>query len=283
MTRAAALLLALLLAAPASAATAYTLAVSTRGPVSPSLVTSSPAGISCPPTCSHAFSSGTVVELAATTASTAVFAGWGGARGCGTNLRACRLTMNAAAVVSAAFNPVLDVRLAGNGLGVVTSSGGLVDCGGRNGCARGAAARYSFPAGAQVVLTAAPASSSTFVGWTGSGSCATASTCTFTVSGYTVIVATFSSTGPFTIKVNVRGGGSVSSSPDGIRCGGTCAAEFSSGTVVSLSTRAAPGYYFAGWGNGGCSGLAPCVVVSSSAQQALGGAESPSAYFYPLP
>lgn len=279
-----ALLLALI-AAPA-AATTYTLTVSTVGPTSPSSVAISSGGptYTCPGTCAVVFATGTIVNLTETSASTAVFAGWTYANGCATNKRTCRVVMNADANVSATFNPLLALSLHGNGLGVVTSSGGLVNCSWLNGCARGATQTYSFKAGSTIVLTETEGSSSTFTGWTGDGGCGTASTCTFTLSGYKVIVATFSSTGPFTIAVNVRGHGSVRSSPSGINCGNgnaACAVEFSSGTSIALSTHAAAGYRFTGWANGGCNGLTPCVVVSSSVQQGLFGAESPSAFFYP--
>jgi phospholipase C len=64
-------------------------------------VTSSPAGISCAPTCAASFSSGTAVKLTATPGKGAFFAGWSGAcNGTGT----CTLTMNANKSVTATFN-----------------------------------------------------------------------------------------------------------------------------------------------------------------------------------
>ena len=64
-------------------------------------VTSSPVGISCAPTCSASFSSGTTVKLTATAAAGAFFAGWSGA--CqGTGI--CSLTVNANKSVTATFN-----------------------------------------------------------------------------------------------------------------------------------------------------------------------------------
>src|SRR5580658_8086769 len=55
-------------------------------------VTSSPAGISCPTTCSADFPSGTVVTLTETPDSTSTFGGWydacGGTAGCSVNLKA---------------------------------------------------------------------------------------------------------------------------------------------------------------------------------------------------
>jgi hypothetical protein len=65
-------------------------------------VTSSPAGISCQPTCSASFASGQVVALTATPADGSTFAGWSGAGCSGTG--ACSVTVNAATAVTATFN-----------------------------------------------------------------------------------------------------------------------------------------------------------------------------------
>jgi hypothetical protein len=63
-------------------------------------VSSTPAGISCGLTCTHAFDSGTKVMLVAAAASGSVFKGWGGAcAGTGS----CEVTMSAAQSVSVTF------------------------------------------------------------------------------------------------------------------------------------------------------------------------------------
>jgi phospholipase C len=87
------------LSAPAKALT-YTVTVSLAG-TSTGTVTSSPAGISCKPTCSASFASASTVKLTATAASGAYFAGWSGA--C-TGTGSCTLTMNANKAVTATFN-----------------------------------------------------------------------------------------------------------------------------------------------------------------------------------
>jgi hypothetical protein len=77
----------------------YDLSVSKSG-TGGGTVNSSPAGIACGLTCTHAFDSGTKVALTATAASGAVFEGWGGAcSGTGS----CEVTMSAAQSVSATF------------------------------------------------------------------------------------------------------------------------------------------------------------------------------------
>jgi photosystem II stability/assembly factor-like uncharacterized protein len=63
-------------------------------------VTSSPAGISCPTTCSASFASGTMVTLNETPGMGATFTGWSGA--C-TGTGACSVTMSAAEAVTATF------------------------------------------------------------------------------------------------------------------------------------------------------------------------------------
>ena len=87
--------------APATAtATAYELTITLAGS-STGTVVSTPAGISCPGTCSASFNSGTSVKLVATAASGNFFAGWSGAcNGTGN----CALTMNAAKTATATFN-----------------------------------------------------------------------------------------------------------------------------------------------------------------------------------
>jgi phospholipase C len=84
----------------ADPATTFQLTVQLAG-TSTGTVTSSPAGISCAPTCTASFTSGTVVTLTATPGKGAFFVGWSGScKGTGT----CKLTINAAETVTATFN-----------------------------------------------------------------------------------------------------------------------------------------------------------------------------------
>ncbi len=61
------------------------------------------------------------------------------------------------------------------------------------------------------------------------------------------------------------GTGTIASSPAGINCGATCAASFSSGTVVILSAAPLVGSTFTGWSGGGCSGTGTCQVTVNAA------------------
>src|SRR5258708_17189078 len=85
-------------AAPAT--TSYQLTVTLAGTAT-GTVTSSPAGISCPGTCSASFAAGAVVKLTPTPGKGAYFGGWTGA--CNAPYT-CAPTMNASKSVTATFN-----------------------------------------------------------------------------------------------------------------------------------------------------------------------------------
>jgi IgGFc binding protein/Divergent InlB B-repeat domain/Bacterial Ig-like domain (group 1) len=56
------------------------------------------------------------------------------------------------------------------------------------------------------------------------------------------------------------GSGTVTSSPAGIDCGATCSAQFTEGTMVTLTATAAAGSTFTGW-SGACTGTGTCTVT----------------------
>ncbi len=61
--------------------------------------------------------------------------------------------------------------------------------------------------------------------------------------------------GEFQVQVATAGGGSgtVTSTPSGISCPGTCTADFQNSATVTLTAAAATGFTFAGW-SGSCTG-----------------------------
>lgn len=69
----------------------------------------------------------------------------------------------------------------------------------------------------------------------------------------------------FTLTINKTGDGTVTSTPAGIDCGATCAAEFEKGAAVTLAQSAGEGFQFSGWG-GACSGTANCAVTLDAAK-----------------
>ena len=95
-------------------------------------VSSDPAGIDCGPTCSAAFTDGTVVTLTATPDANSNFNGWSGA-GC-SGYGTCAVTMDQARSVMAAFVPIMrEVTVtklgSGAGIGTVVSTPSAIDCG----------------------------------------------------------------------------------------------------------------------------------------------------------
>jgi phospholipase C len=69
-------------------------------------------------------------------------------------------------------------------------------------------------------------------------------------------------TGSFQLSVQASGagGGTISSTPQGINCGQACSASFSSGTKVTLTASPAANSFFSGW-SGGCSGTGVCTLT----------------------
>lgn len=222
-------------------------------------VTSSPAGIDCGATCSASYEHGTSVTLTASPdTATSSFADWGGACA-GTTETTCTVDLVDARTVSARFTLLprqLEVSRTGLGAGTITSTAAGIDCG--TDCTE------TYPHGTTVTLTAAAdAATSVFAGW--SGSCSgTSATCTVAMTAARSVSARFDRA-PRTITVVVGGAGSgrVSSSPGGIDCPGTCAAQFGHGTTVMLTASPSSSSSFAGWG-GACAGT-PFVVCTLTA------------------
>jgi phospholipase C len=155
----------------------------------------------------------------------------------------------------------LTVTTSGDGSGTVTSSPGGINC--PSTCTAG------FPSGTQVTLTA---TQNGFAGW--GGACSGNSlTCTITMSSSQSVSASFAQQSAYSLTVTTSetapATGTVTSSPAGISCPGTCAANFSTGSQVTLTeTPGAPSTFsaFGGW-SGACTGnTATCTVTISGAQ-----------------
>jgi Divergent InlB B-repeat domain len=153
-------------------------------------VRSNPAGIDCGLACSALLAEGTQVVLTPAPDPGWRFAGWGG--DC-TGLGGCaaRLTTDRKVFVTFVAIPpapagkhTVTVTPSGAGSGRVSSAPAGIDC--------GAACSAQFDDGASVVLTATPASGSTFSGWT--GACSGTSTCQLTVSSDLQVGAAFDGT-----------------------------------------------------------------------------------------
>jgi VCBS repeat-containing protein len=143
--------------------------------------------------------------------------------------------------------PDLRVLQSGIGSGTVTSSPAGIHC--------GAVCLKDFSAGTVITLTATPAAGSVFRGWSGTDpDCGDG---VVTLDADTTCVARFDLDIPpaiLTVSLAGAGSGSVTSSPAGISCPGTCSAGFPIPTRVDLSATADPGSVFVGW-----SGDADCA------------------------
>jgi hypothetical protein len=158
--------------------------------------------------------------------------------------------------VSLAMNQALTVTEAGTGSGSVSSSPAGITC--------PSTCSANFTSGTVVTLTATASAGSSFAGW--SGACSGTGSCSVTMSAAKAVTATFNaSTFALTVTEAGTGSGSVGSSPAGITCPSTCTANFTSGTVVTLTATASAGSTFAGW-SGACSGTGTCSVTMSAAK-----------------
>jgi hypothetical protein len=131
-----------------------------------------------------------------------------------------------------------------NGNGSVTSSPPGIACGGGlDDCVE------SFAGGTPVTLMATPGYNALFTGW--SGACTGTGPCVVTMDAPKSVVATFTSAPAGTYYLTVlrtgTGAGSVTSTPSGIACGGTCVYAFTAGSSVTLSATPEAGSAFAGW------------------------------------
>ncbi len=175
--------------APFSAIT-HLLTVNTSGQ---GRVSSAPVGIDCGGDCTEAYQQGSSVTLTATAAdATWAFAGWSGA--C-TGSGGCVVSMSQARAVTATFNPVaqlLSVALSGSG--TVTSAPAGINC--------GADCSEAYASGTVVTLTATPAATWSFGGW--SGGCTGSGPCSVTMSAARSVSAAFDPPASTTIGLTIR-------------------------------------------------------------------------------
>ena len=153
-------------------------------------ISSSPAGINCPSTCSATYNTGSQVTLTETPGGGSGFAGWGGA--CSGMSSTCTVTLSTNQNVSASFNQgsgnvTLNVTASSTApaQGTVASSPAGISCPGT--CSA------TFAVNTQVTLTETPGATSTFSAFTGWGdACSgTAATCTLTLTADQSVTASF--------------------------------------------------------------------------------------------
>jgi Ca2+-binding RTX toxin-like protein len=241
-----------LYALPSRADSLNTLTIE-RGGSGTGTVSTSPEGIECGSECSQAFHAGTQVTLTATAAPNSSFVGWKALECSGRD--PCELTMNDATTIIAKFRlefRTLDVIRSGKGGGSVTSSPEGISC--------GSTCSASFEQGSSVTLTPTPSSTSSFTGWSGDG-CSGTGACDVTMDQARSVTATFTKEYPtLVVETAGKGGGSVTSSPPGITCGGDCVQTYEKGTAIRLTATPNATSSFAGWRGAGCSGAFTCRV-----------------------
>lgn len=234
-------------------------------------VLSSPPGLRCGTACEGEFPLERQVALAAEPAPQSRFVGWIGCPAPPNLEGHCLVAPGVAAEVEAEFEPApqrtLSVAVGGAGQGSVASAPAGIDCGG--GCGA------EFDEGSEVTLTATAFPGSAFAGWSGCDSEPAPGTCTVTMTAARSVGAEFepipvppppplSPPPPRTLSVAATGlgaaTGSVTSSPGGIDCGGTCTGLFADGTAVTLEAHPAAGSSFVGWGGCDSSDGTHCTV-----------------------
>lgn len=152
---------------------------------------------------------------------------------------------------------------AGAGNGTVTSNPAGISCTGATTCSA------VFANGTSVTLTG---TGSGFAGWSGgtgnAAGCTGTGPCTISnLSGNSGVTATLNPPPPVTLSVTKSGSGAgtVTSSPVGINCGGSCSAQFTGGTPVTMTATADAGSTFTGWSNGTgsvtCTGSGTCAAT----------------------
>ncbi len=231
-------------------------------PLGEGTISSAPVDVNCVSgQCQPSFPNGTDVTLIAKpNTATSQFTGWSGA--CTNTTGPCTVTMDAAKTVTANF--VLLVRNLtaaedGSGSGTIQaiSPYNLINCG-----ATCSATRYN---GQSVQFQAVPDPGSVFTGW--SSNCVMNSGyCQITMDGDQTVTATFQSTRTLSVATAGSGAGSVTSSPAGIDCGGTCSAEMVLDDNVTLTaTPDAASSTFAGWSGECTNTTGDCTVNMADA------------------
>jgi Divergent InlB B-repeat domain len=223
-------------------------------------VVSDPPGIDCGSRCTSGFDLGATVTLRATAAAGSRFTGWTGGGCSGTD--ACTVLMDSSKAVTATFEGqvALRVSVSGSGSGVVSSAPAGIKCsvGDVGACSA------SYPSGTLVELTATPQAGTVFSGWGGDCTGTVGNQCVVTMDAEKFVTAAFSGRKTLTVVKAGTGGGTVTSLPAGINCGGTCSAQYDFGTSVTLSAAPDTASTFVGWSGGGCGGTGTCTVVMNA-------------------
>jgi len=175
-----------------------------------------------------------------------------------------RLAASAAALgilflipTTAQANQTLSVEK--KGTGTVTSSPAGINC--------GATCSFSFADNTEVTLSGTPGANTAAVKWSGCDSVNIEGKCKVKMATAKTVIATFNlAKRKLTVSKGGTGAGAVTSSPVGINCGATCAAEYDHGTEVTLT--GAPGASTEAVKWSGCTSIVEgkCLVSMTAAK-----------------
>ncbi len=230
-------------------------------------VTSSPTGISCPPTCSAEFAEGTVIRLKPEPKAGSQFTSWSGCDSEETHTEGfpptCIVTMSAAKAVSATFSALAPPNLKLNieeGQGTVVSNPAGLSCTGS-----APSSCEATVAEGSVVLTASPAAGYAFKSWKGCDvGGVNGRQCTVTATGSLKTVgAKFYKVWSLEGKKS-NPNGIFSTSPGGVNCGYGCvssSAAYKEG-ALTLKAKPAKNFHFVEF-KGGTGSASSCNGVTS--------------------
>jgi len=215
----------------------YTLEVEVEG--GSGTIKSAFPGIDCGSECEAEYEAGETVILTVEPDAGSEFVEWNGCdEETGTE---CEVTMDEDKSVVAVL------ELEELALELETEGNGEIECEVEGGPAEECEAEY--PYGTEIALVANADPGSKFVEW--EGDCTGSGACELTMDGAKGVTALFELAPTATLEVELEGEGegTVTSSPEGIDCGGECEAEFEEGETVTLTAKASLGSEFAGWEN----------------------------------
>ncbi|WP_456788836.1 YncE family protein [Cellulomonas sp. P5_C5] len=216
-------------------------------------VTSSPAGIDCPGTCTATFDTGTSVTLTARPGESSTLLGWSRACAAAMAANGCVLEVTGDLEVGAAFADAperVPVTLTVVGGGSVESEPAGLSCD-----AAASPCSADFAAGSAVTLTGQADAESSEVAW--SGACAGTGPCELLVAPGLSVTATF--TDFATLQVAEPDGGRITG--EGIDCPGDCEERLPVGSGLTLTARQFEDMQFTGWA-GDCGGTSrTCDLV----------------------
>ncbi len=207
--------------------------------------------LTCPPDCTGSFLKEPSVLVTAQPAAGWAFLGWGD--DC-TGRAPCSLTMSTHRLVSATFAQKFPLVVTVAGHGIVTSSPAGIDC---------PDLLCTADLAGTVTLTATPDAGHVLQSWGGACTGA-AATCQVEMSQARNVSATFVQAG-FDLAVTVVGNGSVTSTPAGLTCPGTCTHQFPPNQQVTLTPTPDAEWAFVKW-TGGCTGSGACTVTMDTAK-----------------